>query len=449
MTKQTKRLLLTAMVIGAVIAAVWVARSSRRGNEASQAKPISRKEAYQAPGGIAALNAEEIEVVRRLVEDLPRSADSINLLGLVLSRQGDSTEAVECWRKSFALNPRHALSCFNMGTIAQRQGEYERAVELFHKALEIDPKIPEAYHRLARARLSQGKPKEAVTAWAAKLELSPGDSETWFHLGKAYLLLKDYEKAKEQFEKAIEIRRDHAGAYYGLVTACSRLNQAEKSRQYLKEFKRLKAVPRDSDARRLKAHENLASVRRTVAQTYTDAGEVYRQSGKPDEAEVLWRKAEVLDAKNTSCRLKLASLYLSSKRNREALRICEGLSKIESGKSTHYLNVGILCYRLNQHDGAEKAFLKAIELESKQSAGYRELAELYLRTDTNFAQARKLAAMAVQLEPIAPNYFITGWACEKYGDLTGALAALERAIALDPTNPQYRRRHAELLKRRQ
>ena len=399
------------MVVGGGILALSVAASFRRQNETSQAKSVppketavevSRPRGYTPPDSIAALNEEEIALARSLVEAFPDSPDSISLLGLVLSRQGDSTEAVKCWSKCLALNPQHALSYLNMGTIAQRQGEYEKAVELFHKALELSPKMSEAYHRLALVLLSQGKPQEAITALERQLELSPGPSEPWFHLGKAYLLLKDYAKAKERFERAIAIRRDHAGAYYGLVTACSRLHQAETSRQYLKEFKRLKAVPRDTHAHRLQAYENLASVRRTLAGTYTDAGEIYGRSGKPLEAEVLWRKAAVLDAKNTSCRVRLASLYLSSKRNHEALRICERLREIEPGKSIHSLNIGIIRDRLDDYDGAEKAFLKSIELEPRRSEGYRELAELYLHTNRNVGHARKLVVNP--LHPVPPRH---------------------------------------------
>jgi Flp pilus assembly protein TadD len=37
------------------------------------------------------------------------------------------------------------------------------------------------------------------------------------------------------------------------------------------------------------------------------------------------------------------------------------------------------------------------------------------------------------------NYFILAAACDKNGDRAGAIAAIGRAIELDPNNMQYRR----------
>jgi hypothetical protein len=62
-------------------------------------------------------------------------------------------------------------------------------------------------------------------------------------------------------------------------------------------------------------------------------------------------------------------------------------------------------------------------------------------------EARLLAEKAVALEPIAPNYFVLSWACDKNKDTANALSAMKRAIELDPDNPKYKRMY-ELIRSR-
>ena len=78
-----------------------------------------------------------------------------------------------------------------------------------------------------------------------------------------------------------------------------------------------------------------------------------------------------------------------------------------------------------------------MKVASKRNHGYRALAQLYLQNNCNLPEAKKLASRAVELEPAALNYFILAAACDKNTDREGALAALGRAIELDPDNTQY------------
>ncbi len=64
---------------------------------------------------------------------------------------------------------------------------------------------------------------------------------------------------------------------------------------------------------------------------------------------------------------------------------------------------------------------------------------MYLKTGQRLDEARSLAETAARLEPSAANFRLLGEACDKNGDRQAALSAMERAIALEPANPQYRR----------
>jgi Flp pilus assembly protein TadD len=72
---------------------------------------------------------------------------------------------------------------------------------------------------------------------------------------------------------------------------------------------------------------------------------------------------------------------------------------------------------------------------------------LYLETGTKLPQARDLAQKAVTLEPIATNYFVLSWACDRNADTDSALSAIKKALELEPDNPRYQQMY-ELIRKR-
>lgn len=165
------------------------------------------------------------------------------------------------------------------------------------------------------------------------------------------------------------------------------------------------------------------------------------------KAEQLLKRAATLDPTNTACLMTLASLHRVNKQIAEALQIYKRISEIEPKNPTSYLNIGVFSAQLKRFADAEEAFHKAIRLAPESSSAYRELAQLYLKMSTKFLEAKLLAEKAVALEPIAANYFVLSWACDKNEDTANALSAMKRAIELDPGNPRYKRMY-ELIQNR-
>jgi tetratricopeptide (TPR) repeat protein len=84
------------------------------------------------------------------------------------------------------------------------------------------------------------------------------------------------------------------------------------------------------------------------------------------------------------------------------------------------------------------------ELSPERPEGYRALANLYLRADRNAPEAKGLVEKLVALRQTGPNFFLLAVACAKNRDQAGALAAMERAVALDPDNADYQRFYQRL-----
>ncbi|MBW8041690.1 MAG: tetratricopeptide repeat protein [Planctomycetes bacterium] len=390
------------------------------------------------PRTIEALKQEEIEVTKQLTDNFPNHVEPIALLGTVYNNQGKTQEAEKCWQRCLSLDPDYANAYDNMGWIAMRRADYEKAVAMWRKVLQIKPRKPGVYQLIANGLLCLGRSSEAIAALKKEIEINPKLYRSYFFLGQEYSHLKEYEKAKQYYEAAMKIEPRFANTYFGLATVCARLGQKDESRQYREKFKELKAQQYEREKNSSEAFDDMASMSEKVSMTNTEIGRFYLEQGNSLRAEQLWQRAAALDPKNTDCRRGLTALYETANRLGEALEIYEQLRNIEPDNAMNYAFIGALNARLERFDAAEEAMKKAVQLAPHRSEGNSMLAQLYLHRNKNLAEARRLAQTAVKLDPSTWNYLVLSEACDKNGDLAGAVSAMEAVVKKEPYNMEYK-----------
>lgn len=399
----------------------------------------------------AALKREAVEVAGQLAADYPDDAVSYALLGSAHYNSGRSDEAVKWLKKCLQLDPDRADAYAMLAMVASEKGQLEQAVSLCNSALTKNSAMPGVYNRLGRALMDLGRTDELVRTMEQAVKMPGRSSESYYLLGQGYLQSKEYAKAKQRFRLAIGLLPDHTQAYFGLFTACTRLGQREEADQYRKRFQELELVDRKALSDRNVQEDTLSGlpkVRETVAKTYTGAAQIYYAHKDSSKAEALWRRAATLDPQNMLCRSALVALYRQQNRTADALKLFEQLAETQPESGMNHFQLGNIHARLGQFDAAERAYQKVAELAPHRAEGYRALAELYLRSDRKPSVAKTLVQKVVELKPSAPNYFLLGVACAANRDHAGALAAMGRAMELDPDNRQYRRFHERLEKER-
>jgi len=386
-----------------------------------------------------ALQQAELQLAQRFIDDFPGKADPLSIMANVLYRHGKANEALTFLQRAREISPKRADIYVRMAELSFKRGELEETISHYSRALDIQPRLPNAYSNMGNALMMLGRYDEAITALQREIQISPAGSFAFFLLGQTYAQQRDYARARENYKRAIEIKPDYANAYYGLVTVCTRLEQAEQAQAYLETFRQLKAAERKGQKGRKIQYDDFTETQKNAAITYISIGGIYRKVGKLDQAETILKRAAGLDPRNVVCFLELASLFQKQGRIPQALAMHKQVTEIKPDYPVSYLMIGILSAHLQQYDAAEKALQKMITLAPAKSDGYRELARLYLKRGKNTAQAKQLAQRAVALAPIATNHFVLGWAHHASGDPAQAQALVERALEQDPDNLSYQR----------
>jgi tetratricopeptide (TPR) repeat protein len=384
--------------------------------------------------------ADLIEEAKRfadgVVESFPNDPDAIEVKARVRHYLGDSSTAVECWQRCLELNPDYAYAYHGLGLVAAKKADDEEAAALQRKAWTLAPGFADAAVALAEALMKLGKIEETIEVLEEHVRLDPASMLSHVVLGQAYMQAREHEKARDAFRAALELYPDVSNARYGLATALARLGQSEESKREMEKAKELRAEKKIR-AGMGSRFDDLEAMCVDFAVNYTSASRVYLAHREAAAAERLCRRAATLDPQNTQCRILLATLFQQTNRGEDALAMCRQLVEIQPESAAFYLNLGTMCGNLGRLDEAEKAFREVVRLAPNQSEGHAALARLYLRGTEKRAQAVELAQEALRTDPSAANHFLLAETHAGNGNRDAALAALRKAIDLDPDNPQY------------
>ncbi len=402
---------------------------------------------------IVALKQQALAVVRKLLRQFPGDPQAIAVAAQLQYRLGNSTKAMELWEESLRVAPGWEEPFAAMAAIARQRGQYEEAERYARKRLACNPRSAAGQIALAEILLDAGKVRQAVELLEQPLSRHGHLSQSEalivagrsILLGQAYLQLKRYEEARKSFAAALKLAPKYPHAHFGMATACARLGLRKEAEKHRREFANLRGEVRSAYPDPGGTRRDLRSMRLCVAQTHTAAADVYLQHAGVVEAERhLQRACEVFPA-HKPARERLLAIYRQTGHLAEALAQVAELRKLEPHNLRWLLTEGSLHVQAGRFDAAETAFRTAVEQAPDEAAGYNALARLYLRADRNLQEAGNLAARAVELDPVAINYYVLALVCRRIGKDSQAAAAARKAVELEPDNPEYRRLCGELL----
>ena len=348
----------------------------------------------------------------------PRSANTWLAEVGIRIRGKQLREAGAAVQQALELSPNSAEAWYQKGAVAHVSGNLTLTLEAYNKALLLEPKHVEA--RVARAgiyldlnRLPEAQADVDMLRRTAEREPRAAYMQALLaeRAGKPAVAQKSLKDLVSLIDPVpldfIRYRPQllmlNGLAHYGL-------NEPEKAKQYLEEFQKA---------------QGSTPVAKLLAQIYLTEGNTERAISlleayiktSPNDGQAMTLLASALMAKGQHARAATLMQQALQAQDKPEFRTVLGISLIRSGQ----MGTGMA--------ELEAAFKK----DPRQTQAATALLGLYLRSN-QAAKAVTLAETLVKQQPGNAGFHnLLGMAKGQSGNVAGAKAAFEQAIALDPT----------------
>ena len=366
----------------------------------------------------------------------PSRADAHNMLGLLLGRKGvDRNTVVAEFREAVRLRPKFAEAYNNIGLVLTQADDDEEGTAAFRQAIRIKPDYADAHANLGAA-LTATDVEQAITELEKAVSLAPDSVKAQFNLAVAYgASAKQGAKETEQLQRVIALAPTFARAHLALGKALLRDGKLEDAVKELQEATRL-------DPQSGESHYQLGLALARAGRK--EEGAVAVQKGRELSAADDRNQNANLDVAEGRAALDKGDLEQAATKFRHAIKL-----QPQSGEAQHYL--GVVLEKQGDHQGADAAYRKALELNPGDVSSRQSLDRLATPTDDP-ATVSKLedyirAGKYREVEPLLVQYVqerpksAWGWYALGYSrfaqlKLGESIQALAKSLQLDVTNAE-------------
>lgn len=135
-------------------------------------------------------------------------------LGMVLTAQDRTSEALECYQRAVVLNPQDARAHYNLGNLLREQKQWQEAIDCYQQAIRLNPTLVEAYNNLGNVWRNQNQLAEAVACFQKALTVNPTHAKTYYNLGMALTGLSKFTEALTCYQRALTLNSNYAPQIY-------------------------------------------------------------------------------------------------------------------------------------------------------------------------------------------------------------------------------------------
>ena len=199
---------------------------------------------------------EEAEkLATSIAKQFPTHQLSWQILGIVFSKTGKKSEAVDANQRVVHLVPNDAQAHYNLAVSLKELRRLNEAEASYKKAITLKSDFTQAHSNLGNVLKELGRLNEAEASYKKALILKPDNTEAHYNLGVALKELGRLDEAEASYKKAIILKSDYPQAYNNLGIMYQELGKLDEAEASYKKSIILK--PDFSQA-----HRHLASVKK-------------------------------------------------------------------------------------------------------------------------------------------------------------------------------------------
>lgn len=359
----------------------------KTGNPNSAHRSILQDQATGFPAAVQCLNAGRLgdaqAIFLQVLAEEPRHFQSIHHLGLIEYRIGNSERALQCLRRSLAINPDYADGLSDLAHILSAMGRDAEALQACERAVVADPNHAGAFRNLGNLLVRQGRLGDARIAFVRAVELDP-------EFGGAYASLADVLAAEGRLEEAL--------------LACDRAISLTPNQSFAYGVKGSVLHRKGKFAEAARAYTRALQINPDIGILHARLANALRTVGRFEEALEANQRAVDLAPTDAEAHSSLGLTLQAMGRNEQALAAYRQAITLKPRFLEAYTHLGLLQHRTGRREDAIRAFQAAISIDSECEFALTHLAALFKEQgDLEDAAAayRRLAATKAGAPPIA------------------------------------------------
>ncbi len=398
-------------------------------------------------------DAEVIEKLRSIGYIGEERMTAQNNRGLIALEEGDVDGAIAQFERALEKGAPGAEVRINLARAWLEKGEYARAREVAAEVLRADPRSKQAEAITAGAYIKEGRLKEAEERLRTALAIDSSYHLAHSKLGEVLQRQGRDDEALLEFEKAVAlaplspIEFNNIG---NIHRRHDRIDQAMRAyrdalradAQYIGAYNNLGLCLQEKGRLREAAalYEKALAIRPENAILRNSLGTLRALQGDREGALAEVERATKADPDWPVAQGNLATLLLELGRIPEARGAFERWVKLEPDNLEAHLGWALTLLAAHQADGAAEQFEEVLKRDPLNLRANVALGELLMRRgDLARAQAR-LEAAARSDKPVPRVYNSLGEVYMKRGLAAEAASAFRRSLAMEPNQPEIRRR---------
>jgi tetratricopeptide (TPR) repeat protein len=367
------------------------------------------------------------------------------LLASIYKSLEEYPQALAIYDKAIVSDPENSRNYGNRASLLEKLGRYSAALADYNRAIAIEPDNPTYYASRSSIYEKLKRESEAMSDRSRQIELltRSKDPKTLASAYRTrslkYFLAGNYPLALADCDRAIDLNRTERFSYHLRATIYSRIGNNLAA--IANETKNIELLESEINPN----FESAAIL--YLIPAYSQRGKYYQAIGKMSEAQADWNKALSFDLPKVDNRdLKLAVYMERSWINQNLERYADAIVdldtvlKLDPKNAAAYRDRGSAKTRLNRYSEALADLSAAIALDPNEGVTYFGRYSVYVSLG-KYPEALLDVTKAIQLKPkdISEStlYRSRARTYSLSGDLTSAIADLDRAIKLQPVAELY------------